>query len=109
MDNKEDDKRLIITISFNETNGTYEVKLPQGSNLAEAAFGIAAFIKCLVRDKIIKEPSEFIEQIQKAEGVGISMLPKPSALAISSPEGILLPDSDLITECDNTNVFVVLI
>ena len=51
----------------------------------------------------------FVEQIQKAEGVGISMLPKPSALAISSPEGILLPDSDLITECDNTNVFVVLI
>lgn len=65
MDNKEDDKRLIITISFNETTGSYEVKLPQGSNLAEAAFGIAAFVKCLVRDKIIKEPSEFIEQIQK--------------------------------------------
>ena len=51
----------------------------------------------------------FIEQIQKTEGVGISMFPKPSALAISSPEGILLPDSDLITECDNTNVFVVII
>lgn len=51
----------------------------------------------------------FIEQMQKAEGVGISMLTKPSALAISSPEGILLPDSDLITECDNTNVFVVII
>ena len=51
----------------------------------------------------------FIEKMQKAEGVGISMLPKPSALAISSPEGILLPDSDLITECDNTNVFAVLI
>ena len=65
MDNKEDDKRLIITISFNETTGNYEVKLPQGSNLAEAAFGISAFVKCLVRDKIIKEPSEFIEQIQK--------------------------------------------
>ena len=65
MDNKEDDKRLIITISFNENKGTYEVKLPAGSNLAEAAFGIAAFVKCLVRDKIIKEPSEFIEQIQK--------------------------------------------
>ena len=65
MDNKEDDKRLIITISFNETTGSYEVKLPQGSNLAEAAFGSAAFVKCLVRDKIIKEPSEFIEQIQK--------------------------------------------
>lgn len=33
------------------------------------------------------------------------MLPKLSALAISSPEGIRLPDSDLITKCDNTNVF----
>lgn len=65
MDNKENDKRLIIAISFDENKGTYEVKLPAGSNLAEAAFGIAAFVKCLVRDKIIKEPSEFIEQIQK--------------------------------------------
>ena len=52
---------------------------------------------------------DFIEQMQKAEGVGISMLPKPLALAISSPEGILLPDSDLIAKCDNTNVFVMLI
>ena len=52
---------------------------------------------------------DFIEQMQKAEGVGISMLTKPSALAISSPEGILLPDSDLIAKCDNTNVFVMLI
>lgn len=51
----------------------------------------------------------FIEQTQKAEGVGISMLPKPSALAISSLKGIRHPDSDLITECDNTNVFVVII
>lgn len=51
----------------------------------------------------------FIEQTQKAEGVGISMLPKPSALAISSLEGIRHPDSDLITECDNTNVFVMIV
>lgn len=65
MDNKENDKRLIIAISFDESKGMYEVKLPAGSNLAEAAFGISAFIKCLVRDKIIKTPTEFIEQIQK--------------------------------------------
>ena len=48
----------------------------------------------------------FIEQMQKAEGVGISILPKPSALAIGTPKGILLPDSILITKCDNTNVFL---
>lgn len=65
MNNKENDKRLIIAISFDEAKGTYEVKLPAGSNLAEAAFGISAFIKCLVRDKVIKTPTEFIEQIQK--------------------------------------------
>lgn len=65
MNNKENDKRLIIAISFDENKGTYEVKLPAGSNLAEAAFGISAFIKCLVRDKIIKTPTDFIEQIQK--------------------------------------------
>ena len=60
-----DNKRLIIAISFDENKGAYEVKLPAGSNLAEAAFGISAFIKCLVRDKIIKTPTDFIEQIQK--------------------------------------------
>ena len=65
MDNEENNKRLIIAISFDENKGTYEVKLPAGSNLAEAAFGISAFIKCLVRDKIIKTPTDFIEQIQK--------------------------------------------
>ena len=65
MDNEENNKRLIIAISFDENKGAYEVKLPAGSNLAEAAFGISAFIKCLVRDKIIKTPTEFIEQIQK--------------------------------------------
>ena len=65
MDNKENSKRLIIAISFDEYKGVYNVKLPAGSNLAEAAFGIAAFIKCLVRDKVIKTPTEFIEQIQK--------------------------------------------
>lgn len=60
-----DNKRSIIAISFDEAKGTYEVKLPAGSNLAEAAFGIAAFIKCLVRDKVISKPSDFIEQVQK--------------------------------------------
>ena len=51
----------------------------------------------------------FIEQMQKAEGVGISILPKPSALAIGTPKGSRTPDSILITKCDNTNVFAVLI
>ena len=51
----------------------------------------------------------FIEQIQKAGGVGISMLPKPSALAIGTPKGILLPDSILITKCDNINIFTLII
>lgn len=65
MDNEESSKRLILAISFDEYKGVYNVKLPAGSNLAEAAFGISAFIKCLVRDKVIKTPTEFIEQIQK--------------------------------------------
>ena len=65
MDNKESSKRLIIAISFDEYKGVYNVKLLAGSNLAETAFGISAFIKCLVRDKVIKTPTEFIEQIQK--------------------------------------------
>ena len=51
----------------------------------------------------------FIEQIQKAGGVGISMLPKPSALAIGTPKGSRTPDSSKIAKCDNINIFIIFI
>lgn len=66
MDEKElDTKHLIVAIAFNETKGTYEMNIPQGSNVPEVAFGIAALCKCLVRDKVIEKPNDFIGMIKK--------------------------------------------
>lgn len=62
---QKDTKHLIVAIAFNETKGTYEMNIPQGSNVPEVAFGIAALCKCLVRDKVIEKPNDFINLIKK--------------------------------------------
>lgn len=62
---EQDTKHLIVAIGFNESKNVYEVNIPQGSNVPEVAFGIAAMVKCLVRDKVIKKPKEFIDMIKK--------------------------------------------
>ena len=64
-DEQKDTKHLIVAIAFNETQGTYEMNIPQGSNVPEVAFGIAALCKCLVRDKVIEKPNDFINLIKK--------------------------------------------
>lgn len=62
---EQDTKHLIVAIGFNESKNVYEVNIPQGSNVPEVAFGIAAMVKCLVRDKVIEKPKEFIDMIKK--------------------------------------------
>lgn len=62
---KQDDKRLILAIGFNETTGRYEINIPSGSNVPECAFGVSALIKCLVREKIMDNQQDFIDLISK--------------------------------------------
>lgn len=62
---KQDNKRLILAIGFNETTGRYEINIPAGSNVPECAFGVAALIKCLVREKIMDNPQDFIDLVSK--------------------------------------------
>lgn len=62
---EQDVKHLILAIGFNETTGKYEMNIPQGSNVAECAFGVAALIKCLVRDGVIEKPEVFLDYINK--------------------------------------------
>ena len=62
---QENEKRTIVAIYFNEVKNQYEIEIPQGSNVAEAAFAIAALTKCLVRDKVIEKTDEFINTIKK--------------------------------------------
>lgn len=59
------DKQTIVAIYFNETKNHYEIEIPQGSNVAEVAFAIAALTKCLVRDKVIEKADDFINAIKK--------------------------------------------
>lgn len=62
---EQDVKHLILAIGFNETTGKYEMNIPQGSNVPECAFGVAALIKCLVRDGVIEKPEVFLDYINK--------------------------------------------
>lgn len=62
---EQDVKHLILAIGFNETTGKYEMNIPQGSNVPECAFGVAALIKCLVRDGVIEKPEVFLDYIDK--------------------------------------------
>ena len=62
---EQDVKHLILAIGFNETTGKYEMNIPHGSNVTECAFGVAALIKCLVRDGVIEKTEVFLDYIDK--------------------------------------------
>ena len=55
----------LLKISFNEETGMYEINIPQGSSIPETAFGVSAMIKTFVREKIIKDPVEFLSLVAK--------------------------------------------
>lgn len=60
-----DDKKIILAVAFDEAENRYIVDIPAGSNVAEAAFGVAVVIKCLVKDKIIEAPEVFTDAVLK--------------------------------------------
>ena len=55
----------LLKISFDDEGDKYDIHIPQGSSVQETAFGVAAMIRCLVRDKIIKNDVEFLELLAK--------------------------------------------
>lgn len=60
-----DNRKIILAVAFDEENDKYIVDIPAGSNVAEAAFGVAVVIKCLVKDGIIDKPEVFTDAILK--------------------------------------------
>ena len=48
-------ERQILSVTSDESNGTYKVNIAQGSSVAEVAFAVSVVSKCLVRDKVIKD------------------------------------------------------
>ena len=45
----------ILSISTDDENGSYQIRIPEGSNVAETMFAISAMIRCLVRDGVIDD------------------------------------------------------
>ena len=58
-------ERQILSVTSDESNGTYKVNIAQGSSVAEVAFAVAVVSKCLVRDKVIKDNKEFLNLVTK--------------------------------------------
>lgn len=48
-------EKLILKISFDEDAGTYQMNVGAGMSVNESMFGIAAFMRCLVRDKVVED------------------------------------------------------
>lgn len=55
----------LLKISFDDNNGQYNINVAQGSSLQETAFCVSALIRVLIRDKFIKEPSDFLSLVIK--------------------------------------------
>ena len=61
----DENKKLLIAVTFNAENNTYSVDIPQGSSVNETAFAVTVAIKCLVRDGIIENSKYFTDLIDK--------------------------------------------
>ena len=55
----------ILNISFDNSTGNYNVRIPQGSNLNEVFFGINVLIKCLVRDGIVESEDVIYDTLKR--------------------------------------------
>lgn len=55
----------ILSISTDEETGSYQIRIPEGSNVAETMFAISAMIRCLVRDKVIEDAKMATDMLQK--------------------------------------------
>ena len=55
----------LLKISFDENNLQYSINVAKGSSLQETAFCVSALVRVLVRDKVIKEPSDFLSLVIK--------------------------------------------
>ena len=66
MSNEEqNNKMVLISVSFDCDKNVYTVDLAKGSNVAETAFAISVIIKCLLRDGMLKSEKDFTDLILK--------------------------------------------
>ena len=63
--NVPDDRVILMAVAFSESKNSYIVDLAKGSNVAESAFAMSVVIKCLMKDGIIKSPTDVTDLIDK--------------------------------------------
>ena len=63
--NVPDDRVILMAVAFSEIKNSYIVDLAKGSNVAETAFAMSVVIKCLMKDGIIKSPTDVTDLIDK--------------------------------------------
>lgn len=57
--------KLILEITFNEESGSYEMKVGKAMSVNEVMFGVAALIKCFVRDGVVEDKNIPVEMLNK--------------------------------------------
>lgn len=58
-------EKLIFSIGFDESTGTYKINIPTGMTVNEVVFGFMALTKCLVRDGVVESTSYVTDMLNK--------------------------------------------
>lgn len=63
--NEPNSKVLMLTVSLDIDKNIYQVDVPKGSTINEIAFNMAVVIRCLLKDKVIKDVTEMTDLVIK--------------------------------------------
>lgn len=63
--NEPNSKIPMLTVSLDIDKNIYQVDVPKGSTINEIAFNMAVVIRCLLKDKVIKDVTEMTDLVIK--------------------------------------------
>lgn len=63
--NEPNSKVPMLTVSLDMDKNIYQVDVPKGSTVNEIAFNMAVVIRCLLKDKVIKDVTEMTDLVIK--------------------------------------------
>ncbi len=63
--NEPNSKVPMLTVSLDIDKNIYQVDVPKGSTVNEIAFNMAVVIRCLLKDKVIKDVTEMTDLVIK--------------------------------------------
>lgn len=63
--NEPNSKVSMLTVSLDIDKNIYQVDVPKGSTVNEIAFNMAVVIRCLLKDKVIKDVTEMTDLVIK--------------------------------------------